>query len=170
MTQHADAIDRDLAVIADQEARLVFETFGPATAWDIGCRLKARAEEKGLGVTIDIRTATRPLFHVALDGTSPDNTDWARRKSNVVLHFGRSSYRIGLTLARRGSDLVAEQGLALRDYASHGGSFPINVRGTGCIGAITVSGLPQRDDHALVVEVLAEALGFAPAEFALPAR
>jgi uncharacterized protein (UPF0303 family) len=41
------------------------------------------------------------------------------------------------------------------DFAAHGGSFPIIVRGTGCIGAVTVSGLPQRDDHNLVVEALA---------------
>ena len=45
------------------------------------------------------------------------------------------------------------------DYAAHGGSFPITLRNMGCIGAITVSGLPQRQDHALVVAVLAEHLG-----------
>ena len=36
-----------------------------------------------------------------------------------------------------------------------GPSFPISVKGTGCIGAVTVSGLPQRDDHNLAVEALA---------------
>jgi uncharacterized protein (UPF0303 family) len=46
-------------------------------------------------------------------------------------------------------------GLPERDVASHGGSFPIVVDGVGCIGAVTVSGLPQRVDHELVVEALA---------------
>jgi uncharacterized protein (UPF0303 family) len=40
------------------------------------------------------------------------------------------------------------------DYAPHGGSFPIHIAGTGIIGAITVSGLTQREDHNLVVEAL----------------
>jgi len=44
-----------------------------------------------------------------------------------------------------------ERGADPRDYATHGGGFPIFLVGTGCIGAITVSGLPERDDHMLVV-------------------
>ena len=39
-------------------------------------------------------------------------------------------------------------------YAAHGGAFPILLRGTGCIGTVAVSGLPQLEDHRLVVEVL----------------
>jgi uncharacterized protein (UPF0303 family) len=50
-------------------------------------------------------------------------------------------------------------GLPERDVADHGGSFPIVVDGVGCIGAVTVSGLPQRDDHDLVVEALADLCG-----------
>ena len=34
----------------------------------------------------------------------------------------------------------------------HGGSFPVNVENAGIIGAVTVSGLPQLQDHLLVVE------------------
>ena len=33
------------------------------------------------------------------------------------------------------------------------------VDGVGCVGAVTVSGLPQRVDHELVVEALAALAG-----------
>ena len=49
-------------------------------------------------------------------------------------------------------------GLPDADYAAHGGCFPIHVAGTGIIGAVTVSGLTQREDHNLVVEALCLAL------------
>ena len=42
----------------------------------------------------------------------------------------------------------------MADYATDGGSFPLNVEGAGVVGSVTVSGLPQRDDHNLVVEAL----------------
>ena len=40
------------------------------------------------------------------------------------------------------------------EYAAHGGGFPIRVAGAGRVGLMVVSGLPQLDDHALVVECL----------------
>ena len=54
-----------------------------------------------------------------------------------------------------------------RTCSSHGGSFPLHVAGVGCVGAVTVSGLPQRDDHALVVEALAATCGVPIDEFQL---
>ena len=36
------------------------------------------------------------------------------------------------------------------------------------IGTVTVSGLPQRDDHAMLIEELAGMLGVPLAEVALP--
>ena len=45
-------------------------------------------------------------------------------------------------------------GVEPRLFAPHGGSFPIRVRDVGVVGSVTVSGLPEADDHAFVVEMI----------------
>jgi uncharacterized protein (UPF0303 family) len=57
-------------------------------------------------------------------------------------------------LRQKKTDLLEKHGLPFSDYAAHGGSFPICIEHAGVIGSVTVSGLPQRDDHELVVEAL----------------
>jgi uncharacterized protein (UPF0303 family) len=73
---------------------------------------------------------------------------------------------VGLSLRLKNDSLEA-RGLPVADYASHGGSFPLAVLGTGVVGSVTVSGLPQRDDHELVVEALCVLLGRSYAELKL---
>lgn len=153
------SISDDLARIALQERSLQFPFFDEDAAWRLGSRLRSLAVERGLGIVIDIRRPAQPLFFAALGGTTPDNAEWVRRKSNVVFRFHRSSLAIGLDLEQRQTSMQERWGLAAADYASHGGSFPILVAKTGCIGAVTVSGLAQRDDHNLAVEGLAAELG-----------
>jgi uncharacterized protein (UPF0303 family) len=160
-------IEKDLERIAQQEERLQFRSFDADTAWTIGTRLRILARERGLAIAVDIQINGHPLFFTAMPGTTPDNVDWIRRKKNVVLHFHLSSYAIGLQLQKDKTTLVERAGMADRDYAAHGGCFPIKLRDTGCVGTITVSGLPQRMDHELVVEVLAEYLEQPLAELAL---
>jgi uncharacterized protein (UPF0303 family) len=147
-------IVHDLQAIAAQEKALVFAQFDPDRAWQLGAHLHEIAKARGLALVIDIRTFGQLLFFSALDGATPDNVEWARRKANVVAQFRRSSYAVGLKLQQSGATLADKHGLAVADYASHGGAFPLTVTGAGVIGAVTVSGLPQRSDHELVVEAL----------------
>jgi uncharacterized protein (UPF0303 family) len=70
----------------------------------------------------------------------------------------RSSYAYGLKLAASGKTLADSLGPAAADYAAHGGCFPVVVKGVGLVGTVTVSGLPQKDDHDLVVEAIRELL------------
>ncbi len=152
------SIDQDLEKIALQEKRLQFEHFNSETAWAIGMSLKSAAEKRGVAVAIDIQLNGHSLFSYAMSGTTPNNLDWIRRKRNVVDRFHRSSYAIGLKHERDHTTLRDKTGLELKDYAPFGGCFPILLHGTGCVGTITVSGLPQREDHALVVSVLQDYL------------
>jgi len=157
----------DLERIVLQEQRLQFERFDATTAWTLGMRLKQAAEARAVAVAIDIQLHGQPLFFYAMPGTTPDNVDWIRRKRNVVQRFQRSSYAVGLKLQQQQTTLEKTIGVDPRDYAPHGGCFPLSLVGTGCIGTITVSGLPQRQDHELVVEVLADLLGQPLGELAL---
>jgi len=159
-------IEQDLQVIAEQEARLRFERFDAEVAWKLGQRLKETADRLHSAIAMDISFFTQPIFYYAMPGTTPDHADCIRRKRNVVQRFHRSSYAVGLSLRQKESSLE-ERGLAAHEYAAQGGSFPIFVQGVGCIGAITVSGLPQREDHELVVEVLADYLKLPYEELAL---
>ncbi|QRY67429.1 heme-degrading domain-containing protein [Ensifer sp. PDNC004] len=152
-------IDKDLARIARQDQELQFERFDLDTAWELGTLLRKMAAERKLGVVIDITLFSMQVFYAALDGATPDNPNWVRRKRNTVFRLFKSSYATGRELAKAQTNLQAKLGLADADYAAHGGSFPIVVKGTGCIGAVTVSGLPQREDHNMVVEALSALLG-----------
>ena len=161
------SIEQDIERVARQEERLRFPGFDANTAWTVGTRIRALAASRKLSVAIDIQVNGHLLFFTAMPGTKPDNIDWIRRKRNVVQHFHRSSYAIGLQMRKQQTTLTEQIGVDARDYAPHGGCFPIKLQGTGCIGTITVSGLPQRADHELIIEVLAEFLELPLKELAL---
>ena len=143
-----------VAEVEEQERRLVLPSFDEDDAWELGSSLVALARERGLSVTVDVRRGAHQLFHAALPGTTADNDAWVARKVAVVERYGASSYLVGRRLAASGESLGAEHGVDPARYATHGGAFPLRVAGTGVVGVVTVSGLPQADDHALVVEAL----------------
>ena len=152
-------LSEDLERIALEEKELRLPRLDAQVAWDLGSRIRAKAMERGLALVVDVRRFGQPLFYAALDGTTPDNPEWARRKSNVVARFHRSSYGVGITQKLKGTTLFERQGLPVSDYAADGGSFPLAVAGAGVVGSATVSGLPERADHELVVEALCAVLG-----------
>jgi uncharacterized protein (UPF0303 family) len=160
-------MDGDLARIALQESRLRFDAFDAETAWSLALALREDGLRRKAPIAAVVETWSVRLAAFALPGATEDNFDWARRKINVVRRFQRSSYCIGLQLEERGRGLADLGALPERDFAVHGGAFPIHVHGAGCIGAVAVSGLPQREDHNMVVAALARALGQDLADAAL---
>jgi uncharacterized protein (UPF0303 family) len=151
--------NEDLERIAQQERELVLPRLDAEIAWEIGLRLRTLADERGLAVVIDVRRLGQPLFYAAMEGTTPDNVEWVRRKNNVVARFHQSSYSVGIKEKVKGQSLAETQGLAVAEYATHGGAFPLRVTRAGVVGSATVSGLPMRADHELVVEALCAVLG-----------
>jgi len=162
------ALSELIEAIRRQEETLVLDRCDEDVAWRLGSRLREWGSADVLPIVIDIGLFHRRLFFSALPGSTPDNIEWARRKRNVVERYHRSSYRVGRELAAKNDTLANRYGLPLADFADHGGGFPLTLAGVGVIGALVVSGLPQRDDHMLVVRALGELLGHGPEHLLLP--
>jgi uncharacterized protein (UPF0303 family) len=151
--------DESLEDLLAQESELQFERFDNDTALALGQALVAAAREDGLVVTVDVRRGEQQLFHAALAGTAADNDAWIERKNRVVRRFGHSSFYVGVMLALAGASIEEKFLLDGTLYAARGGGFPVIVRDVGMVGTVTVSGLPQAEDHRLVVGVLRQFLG-----------
>ena len=151
-------LDEDIEIVKSQEQSLVFEKFDETVAKNLGEVAIGLATSKNQSVIVVVRIAGSPVFLQALPGTAPVNFRWANRKANLVELYGKSSYLLGLNNQKTCSDLISVTGLSLSDYAAHGGCFPIRVSNVGLIGSVTVSGLPQREDHILVTTALAKFL------------
>ncbi|MGW3657512.1 heme-degrading domain-containing protein [Streptomyces sp. NPDC005151] len=143
-----------ISELISQERRLTLPHFGYDDAYALGGLLVSMARERHAPVAIDIRRGAQQLFHAALPGSSADNDAWIDRKRKVVERYGESSYLVGTRFRAKGTTFEDSSRLDQYTYAAHGGSFPIAVEGAGVIGSVTVSGLPQAEDHALVVEAL----------------
>ena len=143
-----------LKQLLDEEQELQFTKFNEDVAWQLGSQLVELARSRNLPVTMDITHGTHQLFHAALSGTSPDNDEWVKRKVRLVYRFGHSSFYMGQLLKSKGKRIEDAYLVSESEYAPHGGCFPVIVKGTGMVGTVTVSGLPQEEDHKLVVESL----------------
>ncbi len=147
-----------IAELEAQEAELRFPSFSNTEAIALGAAITERARSRGQAITVDIRRAGQQLFHCALEGTTTDNDQWALRKGRAAERFGHSSFLTGVRLKLAGMSLEEKHFVDPLEYSAHGGAFPVFVVGTGLVGTITVSGLPQEEDHALVIECLREFL------------
>ncbi len=142
------------AALAAEFAALTLARFDAAEALDLGLGLLAEARAAGLPVVIDIRTPDRILFHAALPGSAPLNDLWACRKAATALLFQEPSLLVG-TRNREKGETLAKHGLSGETHADHGGAVPVRVAGAGVVACLTVSGLPQVEDHRMALGALA---------------
>ena len=152
-------LDEEIRILQRQEAELQFPAFNADVAWSLGARMRELALPAPKPVAVGIWMAGAMLFYAGTRGGTASNEDWLRRKRNTVLRLGKSTLLIGTELARAESTLEAKQAMPAADYVAHGGGFPVLLRGSGCVGALAVSGLTQQEDHALIITALSEMLG-----------
>jgi uncharacterized protein (UPF0303 family) len=143
-----------LSELLEQETELQLSHFNHDTAWELGCSLKSAAEERSAAVLIEVYAFEQVLFSYAMEGSSKDKQDWAKRKRQSVLRFGHSSHYLGHYNASKQRDFESQPHIDANEYCAHGGAFPIRIKGSGLVGVVTVSGLPSEEDHNMVISAL----------------
>lgn len=152
--QSRSALEDLIARVEEEVRKLQLPRFNQEDALALGLLLVELATERDMPVAVDIRRGTHVLFHVSLPGATPDNGLWVEKKARTAERYGVPSFLVGLR-GRRGGGRIEDNGWFDESaYAAHGGAFPVYVRGTGAVAVVTVSGLPQKADHELVVEAL----------------
>ena len=140
--------------VLEQEERATLVSFTRDDAVDLGLVAVSLGRSRGLPIVVEVRGLEQVLFRAALTGSSAANDSWIARKAALVERLGHASLYYRLMHEAAGQSFTEYTGLAETEYAGHGGGFPILLAGAGRVGVMVVSGLPQLDDHALVVECL----------------
>ncbi|EMG47617.1 hypothetical protein G210_1978 [Candida maltosa Xu316] len=148
-----------LAQLDELEQNLEFSSFDAETAWKLGSYAREFAIKKfpGKSILINITLSDgHTLFQTAASsGTSVDNDKWVQRKINAVLRFRKSSFWLGQKLRSKNLPLEEVFFVSSLEYASHGGSIPLRLKNfDGILGALTISGLAQEEDHLLAIEIV----------------
>lgn len=143
-----------MAETLEQEKELIFSKFTNDDAWKIGTMMVETANERSLPISMDICRSGQQLFHFAMPGSSPDNDEWIKRKNRLVGRCFHSSFYMGCYYRFLNTTIEKNSLLPESEFAPHGGAFPLSIAGVGVVGTITVSGLPQKEDHDFVVGIL----------------
>ncbi|SHJ15115.1 heme-degrading domain-containing protein [Wenxinia saemankumensis] len=143
-----------LEMLAREQQELPLPRFDYEIAWQLGSAMREEAAAQALPVAITIAHGTELVMSVLMPGATPDNLSWAARKRAVAHRFHRSSLAIRLEAEKGGYDLNAVFALPAGDYVASGGAVPLMLQGGTLIGTAAVSGLPDVEDHAMVVRAL----------------
>lgn len=140
-----------LETLLQQEAEHRLPQFDFDLAWQIGQSIQQRGREMNAPIAIEVYAFGQVLFLAALPGSAPENLEWMRRKRNTVLLTGHSSLFVGFLNEQKGERMAQQRNIRQEDYTDHGGSFPLLSPQGAIIGAVSISGLPSEDDHALAL-------------------
>lgn len=152
------ALEDAYEIIEKQEESLRFESFDNKDAWELGKVMVELMQKRGLELSICIRKLNGYIvFQYAQEGTSLTNQMWMQRKFNTVRLLERSSLGAWAEMQFKHETLAIHQ-LDEKDYALCGGGFPLRVKSGPISMVLTVSGLPDVQDHNFMVSALREFL------------
>lgn len=138
--------------LAAEEVALALDSFSHEQALALG--QMALTVIADAAVAMEVRKGNQLVFKASMLGTSQDNDWWLNRKFKAADRFGHSSLWVKKKFQEMGQDFEIDSGLDQDLYAAHGGVVPIIVKGTGMVGGIGISGLPDLEDHRYAVEII----------------
>jgi uncharacterized protein (UPF0303 family) len=141
------------SVAAEHEA-LRLDGFDYDFAWRLGVAMHEAAAAARAPVAIIVTHGLDVVFSSLLPGATVDNLDWAKRKCAVAHRFHRSSLSLRLEAEQGGYDFNRRYRLPEADFAASGGGVPLMLREGTLVGTAGVSGLPDVEDHQLIVAAL----------------
>jgi uncharacterized protein (UPF0303 family) len=136
------------------EKDLTLSSFTNEDAINLGQELLKIALVQQAPVIVQVRIGDQIIFHSALTGSTSENDWWINRKFRVVEKFKHSSMYVRVSFEEKNQTFEEDSGLDNELYAAHGGGFPINTSDVGMVGVALVSGLPQVEDHKMIIQAL----------------
>lgn len=143
-----------LEELAREQQELQLDTFNYDFAWRLGSLLRESAAKAGAPVAITIAHGLDLVFSALMPGATSDNLHWAARKRAVAWRFHRSSLAMKLEAEKRQYDFNRRFGLPVSEFVASGGALPLILKNGTIIGTVAVSGLPDVEDHRMIVEAL----------------
>jgi uncharacterized protein (UPF0303 family) len=143
--------------LLEEESFLQLPSLRNSDALEIGEIATTLGNQKRLPIAIDVRIGDRIVYHASLEGSKPESDVWIERKVAVAMLKHHSTMYERVSAEERRIDWHKENNLQDETHAIHGGALPL-ITDEGFKGVLTVSGLPQVEDHLFAVEVLAEFL------------
>ncbi|WP_260208976.1 heme-degrading domain-containing protein [Lactiplantibacillus pentosus] len=144
----------DQAKIIKQENNASLEHFNLSDVDQLVSSLKKVGQADFDKVCILIKINKRVVFFHAGIHTTNENNLWIHKKENIVDKFDHSSLLEKAIYADDPEAFYANNGLNRSDYAIVGGGFPIEIKNTGTVGSLIVSGLTDEEDHELAYHAL----------------
>jgi uncharacterized protein (UPF0303 family) len=144
--------------LAAEQQKLLLHDFDYTFVWKLGSLIREQSAKSKLSVAITIAHGTDVVFSLLMPGATIDNLQWAARKRAVAHRFHRSSLAMRLEAEGGNFDFNSRYRLPEANYVASGGGVPLILRNGTLIGTVGVSGLPDEEDHRLVVQALEELL------------
>jgi uncharacterized protein (UPF0303 family) len=140
-----------------EEKILKLSSLTNTDAIEIGEIATTLGNQRKVPIAIQVRIGDWIVFHASLEGSKPENDRWINRKVAVVMLKQHSTMYERVSAEERGVDWHKENNVLDETHAIHGGALPL-ITDEGFRGILSISGLPQVEDHLFAVEVLTEFL------------
>ncbi|MEI5989792.1 hypothetical protein A5881_001285 [Enterococcus termitis] len=134
--------------------KITLKKFTNKIALDMGRKIIELSESRNQEIAVEVRRLNHTVFLYIGETLPADKHNWLRRKANVAILFEESSLNVKMDLEKGSMSLDKTFALRNSDYIAKGGSIPIFVENAGMVGAITVSGLKDVEDHQIIVDAL----------------